>query len=423
MKEAKKSPANLTWVFLSIALVAVLAPVQAGSDPELAGAGGNPLAPCGDMVCDAAERADPNLCPRDCGGASSPSLPSPTGNATPGGPGFPVVEQRHIRPEFQTLGLTGMGVAVSPGSPSDFHVVRVGVATVNVMVFDEAQQVTVGVLIFEDSRYSLKDVSLGSGRISATIYQKDKMVGALELASRRKGGLEVWAGDITVNGARMNAYILQPPRPPTPDESGADARRYCETNPSACKGVAPTGCDPAQPGCRAEIGQYCATHPKEIRCIALQRGFCANNTNDVRCRNTEIPADIAPRLDAFCKQKPDLCSGLGTTREEILRNCSSPNAPKRCDALIRDYCTANPDPNDPACADSRGEGRGPPPPPGAPGQGFGPPGQGPGGPGQGPGAPGEGRGPPGPGPGNPGQRGPGPSSPPPGLENRTDRLP
>lgn len=294
-------------------------------------------------------------------------------------PAPPVVEQRNVRPQFQTLGLTGMGIALSGSDPSDYHIVRVGIATVHVMVFDEAQEVTVGMLIFDDARYSLKEVTLGADKVSAAVFEKSKKVGALSLASSRRGGFEVWAGETTLNGVRLSTYILQPPRPPTPDEYGADARRYCESNPSGCKGIAPTACDPAQPGCGAEIERYCATNTNDTRCFALQRGQCAQNPQDVRCRNTEVPPGIAANLSAFCQQKPDLCNGLGSAREEILRTCVE-RPSERCYALMQNYCAAYP--GDPGC---QGKPEGPPfgPPtrpggqPGSPGsQGFGAPGQG-----------------------------------------------
>lgn len=346
------------WMCIGVSLLLLLAPVQAGVQAGIeAGGMGTP-------------------CPGEAPAGHPAGLPW-YGCRTPGGsPGAPAfaVEQRAPRPELQTLGLAGMGIAVSSGNASDFRFVRIGIATVRVPVLDQETEVSAGALLMDDVRYNLRDISIGTGRLSASIFAAgrlgesirsgDQKIGTLDLALRPKSGMEVWVGKITLDGVSLNLYILQPSRPPNPMEYGRDVRSHCETNPSACQGVAPSGCDPSQPGCRAEIEQYCASNQNDTRCYALQRSHCTGNPNDVRCRNTEVPSHMAAQLTTFCQQKPNLCSGLGTTREEVLRTCMAPRTDNRCWTLFQNYCAVYP--SDPGC---QGKPAGPP---------FGPP-SGPGG--------------------------------------------
>ncbi len=71
----------LLWLSLTALL---LAACQTGEGTSPAPAAN----PCGDGVCDAAERANPNLCPQDCAAATAaPSLPSAAAETTGSGPG------------------------------------------------------------------------------------------------------------------------------------------------------------------------------------------------------------------------------------------------------------------------------------------------------------------------------------------------
>lgn len=247
-------------------------------------------------------------------------------------------------PKIKTIVHLGKGIAISTTDSKDFRLLKVGIATVTTRSAGEESELRVGVLVLDDVRYKLKDIQVGNGTISGSVYLNDTSVGSFEASSIMKGDLEVWVGTLSISGASYNVYILEAPRPIKPRELGEHISETCKGNPERCKvaikGIGPANCEktPEEPSCRERIKNFCENNPKDQRCVALFRVYCMKHLDDARCREA---------VKEVCKENKDdeRCRMMMLKTSEIF--CQKNPLDKRCVELeknrIADYCINNPD--------------------------------------------------------------------------------
>ncbi|MCD6590525.1 MAG: hypothetical protein J7K72_00975 [Candidatus Aenigmarchaeota archaeon] len=211
----------------------------------------------------------------------------------------PLGAQRTVRARIRTMGVLGEGLAISPSDPMDFEVIKVAIASVNVVVFGEEKTVRIGVLHFGDQKYKIKDVEIGNASVSGNIYENETQVGSFSADSYVKGTKEIWAGSMTLDGENYNIYVIQAPRKAKPVEVAERAFEYCKNNPEKCraavKAVGKQICGETG-NCADKIKNFCSQHPDDARCKALHRAYCATHLSDSTCREEMIK---------YCKEHPD----------------------------------------------------------------------------------------------------------------------
>jgi hypothetical protein len=223
--------------------------------------------------------------------------------------------QMQVRAKIHTMGAMGAGLAISQANPMDFELLKIGIAGVDILISEEVENIKVGILYFGETRYKLKDIVIGNGTASATIYDANSTnVGSISLTSYPKGDREIWAGTLTLNGASYNAYIIQAPRVWKPVEKAEKVKDYCENNPEKCKAVMKAVgqiyCDPTTDGnCRDKLKSFCEQYPNDSRCKALKLAYCKLNLDDANCR-----ADLINT----CKENntADACENLANMYQE-----------------------------------------------------------------------------------------------------------
>ena len=213
------------------------------------------------------------------------------------------------RVHVDTLALVGHGFAISESDPTDFSVIKVGVAKVDVELGQEKRTLVSGLLFVDGIKYRLKNATVANGTFYADIYANGTKVGTMSASSLVKNKEIVWYGESTLNEKTYRIYIAEARRPFRPAEMGKKIGLYCREHPEdkACKGV------------RGNITQYCESHPKDTRCVAIQKRYCANHLNDERCRSmiisegsneTESNEAVARYSERYCKKYPERCSPI-----------------------------------------------------------------------------------------------------------------
>ena len=104
-------------------------------------------------------------------------------------------------PKVKTLVVLGKGIAVSPSDPLDFNIAKLGIGVIKVNLFDnETEEVTLGVLILDDEKYKLKDITKDEdGSVSGDVYSSNEKIGSFSLSSVVKDDTEIWAGTLEIN--------------------------------------------------------------------------------------------------------------------------------------------------------------------------------------------------------------------------------
>jgi len=236
------------------------------------------------------------------------------------------VSSSTTRPVIHALGLLGKGIASSPGDPMDFMLVKVGVGAVKVTIEGEEKRTALGVLKLDGDSYRLRDVSVVDGHATADIYSEDEKVGSIDVSSVLKDDVEVWAGELIINGDTYNLYIIGGARRIKADELRDKVSNYCQNNPN-------------DTDCREKVGEFCQNNPEDARCKALFRKHCiaGNNMDDVRCREY---------VNDYCKDNPGLgeCVTLEIRRaRSYCEENSDSELCRRIDDRLVNYCRENPD--------------------------------------------------------------------------------
>jgi len=217
---------------------------------------------------------------------------------------------------FKTIGALGKGIAISSTDPSSFHIIKVGVAKVVLKVGGTDTDVALGILFFDNDKYTLKDVTIGEGTFSGTVVKDNSNVGTISATLKTLGDTPVWYGTLSISGFDYNIYILEGQRKIKASELGEEAKEGCGTNPSACndvaRGIGKRYCDKAtDKSCRDKIAEFCTDNPTDPRCVAMFRAFCVNKLDDSRCRE-ELRGFCSTNptnsnCQRFCSKFPALC--------------------------------------------------------------------------------------------------------------------
>ena len=204
-----------------------------------------------------------------------------------------VVQQsgaQQVSARIWTRGAFGNGLAISQSDPMDFELIRIGVAGVKITMDENETIRKIGILHFGEDKYSLRDVVMGNGSVTADIYYNASQVGSLALDAYVKGDREMWAGTMTLNGENYNAYVIHAPRILRPVEKARRIHEYCKNNPVRCravmKAVGNIICDPEAENvtCRDKIQTFCEENPDDNRCKALRLAYCKTHLEDSACR-------------------------------------------------------------------------------------------------------------------------------------------
>lgn len=225
-------------------------------------------------------------------------------------------------PSIESFGVLGKGIASVPSDPTNFKIIRVGVAKVKVVTNGTESVVPIGILFLDDQKYRIKDVVIDNGSITGNIYLNDMQAGSMSLKSVMKGDTEVWAGTITVDGTTYNAYIMEGSRPIKNQELKEKIKEYCNE----------TG------NCSSAIESYCQNNPTDTRCLALFKAFCIrkNNMDDSRCRDF---------MQSWCKDNPEGQDCRLLAVERSTKYCAEHGNTSVCNAIVKklaDYCSTDP---------------------------------------------------------------------------------
>jgi len=193
------------------------------------------------------------------------------------------IAQEGAKPRVRDLVLVGRGFAVSSSDPSDFKLLRVGVARVTVTVDDVETTLLRGVLNADGDHLRVKDITHDNSSVSGNLYRNDTQVGSISLQSVVKGEHTIWYGTMTLDGASYNVYLFSIHRSHKPDEVRDKVSDYCRAN-------------RGDPNCRERMEDFCQSNPEDSRCKQILRTQCLNQTNDERCRF---------EFKEVCKQSPD----------------------------------------------------------------------------------------------------------------------
>jgi hypothetical protein len=233
--------------------------------------------------------------------------------------------QNQARARIHTLGAFGNGLAVSQEDSMDFELIRIGIAAIKVETADEERTVKAGILHFADEKYTLKDVVIGNGTVSADIYLNDTQVGSISLDSYPKEDKELWAGTMTLNGKTYNVYLIQGKRIMKAEEKAEKAFEYCRNNPERCKAamraVGQIVCDPVTDGdCRERIRNFCEQYPDDSRCKALRLAQCGLNLEDAQCRAEIRGVCSNNATENACQRLGEVYNNMVQKRPGILEN-------------------------------------------------------------------------------------------------------
>lgn len=221
---------------------------------------------------------------------------------------------------FKTIGALGKGIAISSSDPSNFKLIKVGVATVVINIGGTDTETSLGVLFLESSKYVLKNVNIGDGNFSADVYLNDTKVGTISASLKTHGEDLIWFGNLTIDNTSWNVYMLEGQRKINASELGQEAEDNCGQNPQACndvaRGIGNRFCaKTTDKSCRDKINEFCTQNPDDPRCVAMFREFCKNNLTDLRCRQELKEFCTANPTNAgcvkFCQRFPAAC-GLTT---------------------------------------------------------------------------------------------------------------
>ncbi len=236
------------------------------------------------------------------------------------------VSESTTTPVVSALGVLGKGIAVSPSDPMDFMLAKIGLGSVRVTIDGEAKRAAIGVLILDGVKYRLKEVSVKDGQAAGDIYNDDEQVGSFDVASVEKEDIEVWAGEMDLDGDTYYLYIIEGVRKIRAPELRDKVADYCRNNPD-------------DTNCRDKVEDFCENNPNDARCKAIFRKYCiaGRNMDDMRCR--EYVRD-------YCGENPSLreCVTMGIERARTFceNNPDSTLCGKIDDRLV-DFCKDNPD--------------------------------------------------------------------------------
>ena len=237
--------------------------------------------------------------------------------------------------EIHKLFLVGNGVAIDQNDLSNFKIVKIGIAKVNVALNEEVKTLNAGLIYLDKDKYRVKNIAISNGTFTADIYTNNTKVGSIDANSVIKVGREVWYGKIVVDEKTYNLYILDIPRHFRASEIASNIGAYCKENPDdeKCKMVSTY----VGKG-KEKIENYCSAHPNDSRCKALEKVYCLKNLDDDRCRYI---------FEEKCKENPDNEECMALKKRQMIQYCKKNPLDSECVKIardrIKDYCINNPD--------------------------------------------------------------------------------
>jgi len=200
--------------------------------------------------------------------------------------------------KIKEIGLFGKGLAISESDPKDVHEIKIGIATFAVTLNSQSNDLSAGVLYFDNVRYNLKDVTIDNKTESGNVYLNGTQVGSFQISLTSKPKWELWTGTLTLNTQNYNLYILEGKRAVKADELGDKVSNYCTAHHE-------------DKNCRDKIKEFCENNQQDSRCVALFKNYCKDHQEDQRCRL--VLRDWCPNrpnaelCKEYCKNNPIVC--------------------------------------------------------------------------------------------------------------------
>lgn len=120
--------------------------------------------------------------------------------------------------EINKVHFLGKGIVVNPTEATDFKLLKVVVATVDIPEFDET--IGVGLFMLDDKKYKVRDITIDESSASGDVYEDKTAVGTFEVTKIMKADTEIWAGSLTIGDTKYYMYILGAPREFNAKETG-----------------------------------------------------------------------------------------------------------------------------------------------------------------------------------------------------------
>ncbi len=220
-----------------------------------------------------------------------------------------------VRKAISRLHLTAAGLAVSEDDVFDFSHAKVVVGSVKVRATPVDNVATdyavkrMGVLMLDEGKYHLKNISVADEEISADIFGPttdsnlvSESMGELKVKRFEKPGKDIWAGNMVLNGKTYNIYLLGMGRKFKLAEVTEKIGDYCKDNPEdeKCTKIN-SRCKDDVEDCKEKVKEHCEENTADQKCLQLKKLYCLKNASDERCR--EYLKDLCeenPRL-AHCR--------------------------------------------------------------------------------------------------------------------------
>jgi hypothetical protein len=219
-----------------------------------------------------------------------------------------VTAQSLPKVSIKEIGILGKGLAISESDPKDVHEIRIGLATVTVNLEEQITNVTAGVLYFDNSKYTVKGITIDNKTASGDVYKNDTNVGSFQISLTSKVKWDLWIGTLTLNQSDYNLYILEGRRVVKSDELGDKVSNYCTAHHE-------------DKSCKDKIKDFCQNNPQDARCVTLFKNYCRTHLDDEQCRQVLkdwcTTHSISAVCREYCEENPLVC---GVT-EKKCGNC------------------------------------------------------------------------------------------------------
>ncbi|MCX8190482.1 MAG: Kazal-type serine protease inhibitor domain-containing protein [Candidatus Diapherotrites archaeon] len=192
--------------------------------------------------------------------------------------GSEAVDIRHIH-------ISAKGLLINADDSMDIHSSKIISATFKPKgpePLNSEKRLDRGIIIFDKTKYTIKEIVVTSTSFSANIYDKNLLIGSISLTFVDTPDVIVWAGKATIKEVKYNAYYLQYSMVFIPFKQLNQVQEYCDNNPNA------EGCSKVR---------NCEQNPSSEGCLPLWKEYCIKNVQDVRCKYY---------LKKLCEENPAL---------------------------------------------------------------------------------------------------------------------
>lgn len=227
--------------------------------------------------------------------------------------GSEAVDIRHIH-------ISAKGILVNSDDSMDIHSSKLISATFKPKgpePLNSDKGLDRGIITFDKTKYTIKDVVATSTTFSANIYDKNLLIGSISLSFVDTPDVIVWAGKAKIKDVTYYAYYLQYSMVFIPFKQIENVKEYCKENPDA------VGCNRVR---------NCEQNPSSDDCLPLWKEYCIKNVQDVRCKQY---------LKKLCEENPSLefCAVQVDSKEAVFVTAriqeQGTSAPERVQACIK----------------------------------------------------------------------------------------